>query len=90
MIALLLALMIIAKEALMAATFFPVALAMCLGADGRLVWPVRSRRNVMLVGVSAAALFAVSLPVLWALTQGSGGLRPAIWSRAGRNGRRVR
>jgi hypothetical protein len=68
-IALLLALMIVVKETLIAATFFPLALALCRGPDGLLAWPARSRRNMMLVGVSAAALFAVSLPVLWALTQ---------------------
>jgi hypothetical protein len=68
-IAVLLASMIMVKETLVAATFFPVALALSRGADGLLAMPVRSARNSTLLLCCSVAVFLVSLPVLWAITQ---------------------
>lgn len=68
-IAVLLAAMIVVKETLVAATFFPIALALCLGPDRWLRTPALSRRNRLLIASSAVAIAIASLPVLWALTR---------------------
>ena len=68
-IAVLLAAMVVVKETLIAATFFPLAIALCRGPDGLLARPERSSRNGRLLAASAVAVLFVSLPVLWALTR---------------------
>ncbi len=68
-IALLLAAMIVVKETLVAATFFPIVLATCRSADGSMDRPVLSPRNRMLLLFSVVAITIVAVPVLWALTQ---------------------
>ena len=68
-IALLLAAMIVVKETLIAATFFPVAIALCRGPDGLLGQPARSPRNVTLLVSSLVAILLASTPVLWAITR---------------------
>jgi hypothetical protein len=68
-IAVLLAAMIVVKETLIAATFFPLALALCRAPDGLLARPVWSPRNRMLLAWCGAALFIACVPVIWALTQ---------------------
>jgi hypothetical protein len=66
-IAALLAAMIAVKETLIAACFFPVALALCRGKDGILRWPERSTRNSRLVFVSSLAVAIALIPVVWAV-----------------------
>ena len=68
-IALLLAAMIVVKETLVAATFFPVAIALCRGPDGLLAKPTRSPRNMTLLVSCFVAILLASIPVLWAVTQ---------------------
>jgi hypothetical protein len=68
-IALLLGAMIVVKETLIAATFFPIVLALCRSADGLLGWPTRSPRNRTLLFACVVSLAVASMPVLWALTQ---------------------
>jgi hypothetical protein len=68
-IAALLGAMILVKETLIAATFFPIALGLCRGPDGLLAWPGRSARNRMLLVTCVVAIAIASVPVLWALTK---------------------
>jgi hypothetical protein len=60
--------MIVVKETLIAATFFPVAIALCRGPDGLLRKPARSPRNVTLLVSCFVAILLASIPVLWAIT----------------------
>jgi hypothetical protein len=68
-IAMLLGAMIVVKETLVAATFFPIVLATCRGADGWMGRPVFSSRNRTLLGFSVVTIAIAAIPVLWALTQ---------------------
>ena len=72
-IAVLLGLMIVVKETLIAATFFPLVLALCRGPDGLLTWPTRSPRNRTIVVACVVSLAVASVPVLWAMTQSAPG-----------------
>lgn len=68
-VAVLLAMMLMVKETLIAATFFPIAIALCRRPDGLLAKPDLSSRNFSLVASCVAALAVASAPVLWAMTQ---------------------
>lgn len=69
LIAALIALMILSKETLVAAAFFPVALALGRTPGGSFAWPTRSRRNVALVLSVAAAVAVMAVPVVWGVSQ---------------------
>jgi hypothetical protein len=72
-IAALLASMIIVKETLVAATFFPVVVALCRRPDGVFAAPAFSARNRVLVMSCASAIMIAAIPVIWALTQSAPG-----------------
>jgi len=66
-IATLLFAMVMVKETLVGTAVLPVAIALCVGAGGRLSWPRWTSRHVILLGYAGAALAAAGAVVLWGL-----------------------
>jgi hypothetical protein len=68
-IAALLGAMILVKETLVAATFFPIGLAISRNAHGQFTTPARSRRNTTLLLLCGTTIAVTAMAVAWALTQ---------------------